>query len=117
MQRAFVALLASLDNDQLAAARLRGKYRDLLLGPGKDWAFPNTAAGIRGSELSEDQRALLLTVIETYVGSIDDANAAIFLAGYKSELNSTYVGYSGSTSVSKPSDYIRIDGPSVWIEF
>jgi len=29
----------------------------------------------------------------------------------------TSFGYSGSTSVSRPGDYVRIDGPSVWIEF
>ncbi|OAX48132.1 DUF3500 domain-containing protein [Paenibacillus sp. AD87] len=116
-QRTFVALLASFDNNQLALSRLRGKYRDLLLGPGKDWAFPTTPEGIRGSELHEDQRALLLAVIETYVSSTDDVNAERILAGYENDLDFTYVAYSGSTSVSKPKDYIRIDGPSVWIEF
>ncbi|OPH48116.1 hypothetical protein BC351_38730 [Paenibacillus ferrarius] len=116
-QRAFVELLASFNENQLAKAKLRGKYRDLLLGPGKDWAFPTTAAGVQGSELREDQRALLLTAIEAYVSSIDDENAVRILTHYESELDSTYIGYSGSTSVSKPMDYIRIDGPSVWIEF
>ncbi|MEY9095037.1 DUF3500 domain-containing protein [Paenibacillus sp. RC84] len=116
-QKAFVALLASFDNDQLAVAKLLGKYRDLLLGPGSDWEFPTIPVGIRGPELRGNQRALLLAVIETYVGSIDKENAARILAGYENELDSTYVGYSGSTSMSKPRDYIRIDGPSVWIEF
>lgn len=115
--RAFAALLGSFGDDQLAAARLRGKYRDILLGPGKDGSFPLTPVGVRGSELREDQRTLLLAAIGTYVGSIDDNNAARILAGYERELDSTYVGYSGSTSLSRPRDYIRIDGPSVWIEF
>ena len=39
------------------------------------------------------------------------------LAKYTSELTNTYIAYSGSTSVTIENDYIRIDGPSVWIEF
>jgi Protein of unknown function (DUF3500) len=29
----------------------------------------------------------------------------------------TYVAYSGSTALTEQDDYVRIDGPSVWIEF
>ncbi|MFE6074262.1 DUF3500 domain-containing protein [Paenibacillus sp. NPDC057886] len=116
-QSAFEALLTSFDDGQLAVARLSDKYSDVLLGPGKDWAFPNTVTGIRGSELRVSQRALLLAAIKTYVSSVDDENAARILAGYEGELDSTYVGYSCSKSMSKARDYIRIDGPSVWIEF
>lgn len=92
-QRTLVALLASFDNNQLALSKLPGKYRDLLLGPGKDWSFPTTPEGIRGSELREDQRVLLLAVIETYVSSTDDVNAERILAGYENDLDFTYVAY------------------------
>ena len=114
---AFAALLESLDDDQLATAELSGSYNDILLGPGEDWAFPSSAEGIAGSELTEDQKALLLAAIETYVGDIDDENAATILAEYEGELDDTYVAYSGNTSMTSTGDYIRIDGPSVWIEF
>ena len=114
---AFSALLTSLDADQDTAATLSTSYNDILLGPGNDWAFPTTAEGVAGSALTDDQKTLLLAAINTYVDDIDDADAATILARYQSELDSTYVAYSGSTSMTEKGDYIRIDGPSVWIEF
>lgn len=114
---ACAALLASFDRGQLAAARLSRSYRDLRLGPGRDWAFPARAEGIAGLALSDGQKDLLLAAIAAYVGDVDDENAARMLAGYQKEVDSTYVGYSGSASVRKPRDYVRIDGPAVWIEF
>ena len=114
---AFSALLTSLDTDQLATATLSESYNDLLLGPGKDWAFPATAEGLLGSELTDDQKALLLAAINTYVADVADADAAAILARYESEVDDTHVAFSGSTDMTQQGDYIRIDGPSVWIEF
>ncbi|WP_207500332.1 DUF3500 domain-containing protein [Klenkia soli] len=116
-QAAFQALLASLSSDQLATAQLSQTFGDILLGPGNDWAFPTTSEGVAGSELTDDQKALLLAAIDTYVDDVDDADAATILAGYESELDDTYVSFSGNSSVSEVGDYVRIDGPSVWIEF
>lgn len=116
-QAAFAAFLASLDSEQLAAATLSGSYNDILLGPGEDWAFPTTAEGLKGSELTTEQKTLLLAAINTYVGDVDAASAATILAKYESELDDTYIGFSGSTTMTEEGDYIRIDGPSVWIEF
>ncbi|SDM11444.1 Protein of unknown function [Geodermatophilus siccatus] len=116
-QAAFAALLASLSEEQLSTARLSETYGDILLGPGNDWAFPETSEGLVGSELDDEQKALLLAAIATYVGDVDDANAESILAGYESELDDTYVAFSGNSSISEVGDYIRIDGPSVWIEF
>ncbi len=80
-QAAFAALLAGLDDTQLASAQLSETYGDILLGPGNDWAFPETSEGLVGSELTDDQKALLLAAIDTYVGDVDDADAATILAG------------------------------------
>ncbi|WP_345712653.1 cell wall-binding repeat-containing protein, partial [Kineococcus glutinatus] len=54
-QAAFVALLTSLDETQLAAAELSSSYGDILLGPGEDWAFPTTSEGVKGSDLTAEQ--------------------------------------------------------------
>lgn len=116
-QEAFAALLASLDDSQLAVAELSQSYNDILLGPGNDWAFPETSEGIAGSELTDEQKELLLAAIATYVDDVADADAATILAEYEAELDETYVSFSGSTSMTEQGDYIRIDGPSVWIEF
>ncbi|WP_432532933.1 DUF3500 domain-containing protein [Kineococcus arenarius] len=116
-QQAFSALLTSLDDTQDSAAKLSTSFNDILLGPGEDWAFPTTSEGVKGSDLTDEQKQLLMDAIEKYVGDIDDENAATILAKYESELDETYVAYSGTTDVTEIGDYVRIDGPSVWIEF
>jgi hypothetical protein len=88
-----------------------------LLVPGQEWQFPSTYSGYQCSGLSTDQKTLLLNVIKTYTNDIDDTNAATVLATYTSELSSTYILYSGTTSINTKYDYFRIDGPHVWIEF
>lgn len=45
------------------------------------------------------------------------AGAESFLATHQNELDNTYVSYSGNTSLENRGDYVRIDGPSVWIEW
>ncbi|MFK3670571.1 DUF3500 domain-containing protein [Leifsonia aquatica] len=116
-QKAFAAVIASLTTEQQTAAKLSKTYNDILLGPGDDWAFPTTSEGIKGSDLTADQKALVLAAIDTYVDDVDDADAATILAKYKSQLDDTYFSFSGSTAVTEIDDYVRIDGPSVWIEF
>ena len=114
---AFSALLTSLDKTQTTTATLSKDYNDLLLGPGKDWAFPTTPEGIKGSDLSEEQKKLLLAAIDTYVDDVDDTDAAAILATYQSQLDQTYLSFAGTTGVDQVGDYVRIDGPQVWIEF
>lgn len=114
---ALSAMLTSLSTDQLATAQLDGVYSDLVLKPGNDWAFPTDHEGVQVSTLSDAQKALVLAAIATYVDDIDDADAATIMAKYTAELDDTYVSYSGTTGLTEQNDYVRIDGPSVWIEF
>ncbi|PKR53635.1 DUF3500 domain-containing protein [Thalassospira marina] len=113
---AFKALLASLDGRQRKDARLNDHFGDVMLRYGKDWDFPKQAKGIPATTLDTRQRALLLAVIAGYVDDINDANADLIMAHYESQLDDTYVAYSGDISLSQTGDYVRIDGPSVWIE-
>lgn len=114
---AFVAILASLSSSELSTAKSSSTYTDLILAPGKDWQFPTTYTGLQVGTLSSDKKTLVLNAIKTYVNDISDAEAATILALYTSELDNTYVTYSGTTAMSTKNDYIRIDGPHVWIEF
>jgi hypothetical protein len=116
-EAALKALLAGLSADQFAKAKLSAVYSDLVLGAGKDWAFPTAHEGVQVSALSEAGQALVLTAIASYVNDIADADAKTILARYRSELPDTYVAYSGTTALTEQNDYLRIDGPSVWIEF
>jgi Protein of unknown function (DUF3500) len=116
-QTALAAMLTSLSTDQQAAVKLDAVYSDLVLKPGNDWAFPTTHEGVKVSTLTAAQKALVLAAIATYVNDVDDADAATILAKYESELDETYVSFSGGTTLLEQNDYVRIDGPSVWIEF
>jgi hypothetical protein len=114
---AFVALLASLSSSELSSAKSSSTFTDLVLVPGKEWQFPSTSSGLVCSSLSSEQKELVLNVIKTYTNDIDDDDAAAFLTTYTSELDNTYILYSGTTSMNTKYDYFRIDGPHVWIEF
>lgn len=113
---AHISLLAALDADQLETARLSRRFADITMGAGNDWIFPDEAEGIAASGLTEAQRDLLRAVIATYVDDIDEANAAAFMTRYESELEDTHIAFSGGIDLTAAGDYIRIDGPSVWIE-
>lgn len=114
---AFAALLGSLNADQAAAAMLDGTYRDILAGPQSDDAIPAEQEGLAVSELNEAQVALLLAAIETYVGDINAADAAVYMAKYTGELPDTVLGFSGTTDINSEDDYVRVHGPSLWLEF
>lgn len=116
-EAAFAALLVGLTADQQAKAKLSKTYSDLLLGPGQDWAFPTTREGLQVSTLTADQKKQVLAAISGYVNDIADNDAATILKKYETELDETYIAYSGTTALTERNDYIRIDGPSVWIEF
>ena len=116
-QKGMADLLASFDDEQLKAAKISPTFTDVLLGPDQDGQFPATKAGIAASELSGEQQAIVLSAMKPLVQDADDATAAKLSATYKAELTETFVAYSGDPSLTHPTDYVRIDGPSVWIEF
>ena len=110
------ALVAALDPDQLAAARLAGTYDDVLLGPGKDGQFPQQPEGVLVSDLSQQQQDDVTAVLRAWVGDADEATAQRRLAGYVADYDKTRVGLSGSPSFQQVGDYLRVDGPAVWVE-
>jgi hypothetical protein len=116
-QSALVAMFASLSADQLANARLSTIFTDLLLGPGNDGNFPTTKAGVRVSTLNQNQQDLVLSAIELWVENADSVTAAALIPRYMIELSDTYISYSNTPYLTSFGDYVRIDGPSVWIEF
>jgi hypothetical protein len=116
-QSTMAAMLASLSATQLATAKLSATFSDVLLGPSGDGKFPVTKLGLAVSTLSEAQKLLVLEAMKPWVKDADDATAASLLAIYQNELNGTYISFSGNATLSNNADYVRIDGPSVWIEF
>ncbi|MCX6214203.1 DUF3500 domain-containing protein [Spirosoma sp.] len=116
-RQVFAALLTGLSSSEQATAKLAATFSDLILGPGQDGKFPATKVGLSVGSLSTDKQKLVLNALKLYTNDLEPSLAAIVLAKYTSELANTYVAYSGTTAVNTRNDYIRIDGPSVWIEF
>ncbi|RYC69269.1 DUF3500 domain-containing protein [Spirosoma sordidisoli] len=116
-QAGMVAMLAGLSATQLTTAKLTTSLTDILMGPGKDGQFPTAKSGLAVSGLTTAQKALVLAAMKPWVQDVDNATAAELLKTYESELDQTYIAYSGTTALNSNGDYARIDGPSVWIEF
>ena len=117
MRDGLLALTGSLSTEQLATAKLSESFSDILLGPGQDGQFPETKEGIKVSTLSPKQKQLVLKAIHPWIANVDDATAKKLMKTYEHELNQTYVAYSGTTALDTQGDYVRIDGPGVWVEF
>ncbi len=92
-------LTSSLTAAQLAKATLSESFGDVLLGPGQDGQFPTTKEGIAVSELSPQQKKLVMAAIRPWVSSVDNATAGFLLKTYEKELNQTYVAVSGGTGL------------------
>ena len=125
---AMAAMLASLSATQLATAKLNQTFSDATLIPGETnggtGTFPTTKVGIAVSTLSAAQQQLVLEAMKPWVQDMDAAVAANLLSIYQSELAGTYIAYTGNGTSGDPTsflnsntNYARIDGPSVWIEF
>jgi hypothetical protein len=113
-----VAMIAGLDPSQRAAAKINGTFGDVLLGPGDDNLFP-TPSGLRVSELSATQQALVVEAMEGWVNDTPSGVASDFLAAYTSSsaLENTYIGWAGANAnLASQGSYIRIDGPRAWME-
>jgi len=117
MRTAALALTSSLSETQVDEARLGESSSEVLLGPDEDGQFPEAKEGIAVSELSTDQQELVLAAIKPWVEVADDDTAQQLLAAYEADLGETYIAYSGGQDLDTPGDYVRIDGPDVWIEF
>ncbi len=111
------AMLAGLTSSQLASAKLSSTFTDIVVGPGKDKQFPTTKVGLAVSSLSTAQQALVLAAMRPWVQDLDAETATCLLTIYQNELNGTFIAFSGSETLTNQNDYVRIDGPSVWIEF
>lgn len=116
-QAAFAALFAALTPEELASAKLSASFTDIVAGPQKDDAIPATAEGLKLAAASPAVQALALAAMETYVRDVNATGADAIMAKYAAEISETYIGFSGTATIDAENDYVRIDGPSVWIEF
>jgi hypothetical protein len=124
---AMAAMLASFTSTELGSAKISGSFSDVLMVPGSTTnVMPATKQGVKVSTLSATAQASVIAAMAPWLKDLDDTSDANFATIYTNELADTYVCYasntngtSGSTSsfFTTNTDYVRIDGPSVWIEF
>lgn len=125
---AMTAMLASMTTAQLTSAKITNTYSDVTMSPGEtnggNGTFPTTRVGVKASTLSTTTQAYILAAMKPWVNDMDDASAAGILRIYQNEIADTYVAYTGngtsgtaSTFLNAHTNYVRLDGPSVWIEF
>lgn len=111
-----------------SGAKLSGTYADILFGAngsgGGDGTCPRNYAGVTThglpySSLSAADQALVQAAIRSYVNTQASEYANDLLGAYlgSTALAQTYVAYAGNGTVTTNGDYIRIEGPRVWIEF
>jgi hypothetical protein len=110
-------MLANFDAASLNSAKLTATFSDILLGPNKDWVFPTVKEGVACRNLSASQKENVIAAIKTYVQDVDDVSSMEIMQKYISEIDDTFIAYSGNASLTAQRDYVRIDGPSVWIEY
>ncbi|MEU0844484.1 DUF3500 domain-containing protein [Streptomyces sp. NPDC005962] len=114
---ATIGAVQALTATELASAEIDGSFDDLLLGPGHDGPFPERPEGVLVSDLTKKQQAKVTAMLKAWVDDLDEKAAARLLAKYVSEYGKTYIGWSGGTTLDNPQTYVRLDGPSAWIEF
>jgi hypothetical protein len=124
---AMQGMLGSFTSTELASAKISGTFSDCLMVPGSTTnTFPSTKQGVKVSNLSTAAQAKVWTAIQAWLNDVDPAQTTTISAAYYSELSNTYVSYASNTSatvgnassfLTANTDYVRINGPSVWIEF
>lgn len=116
-QNTGLALIQALNADQQEQAILsRAKAGNNALAQAYKDNLDLDYAGIPASKLNDTQRALLLAVIEEYVGNMDDGHAKVKMSEVKEHLDRTYFAWIGGTT-SDSVFYYRVHSPVVLIEF
>lgn len=114
MRDAMEGVLQSLTPAQVHTARLGGRFEDVVVGPGRDGQFPSTREGVAYGELSAAAQRFVQHAILAWTG--DSAQAEAYQRRYGAELEETRIAYGGTGKLKEVGDYVRIDGPHVWIE-
>ncbi len=115
MRESLHGLLNSLTPEQSKQAKLEARFNDVYVGPQKDGKFPAKSEGVPVSELSDASKEFVKKAIAAWTG--DSPQGEEYRKLYEAELDKVKVSYSGSKDLSDRGDYVRIDGPRVWIEF
>ena len=109
------AFLDSLTDEQRKTAIRGDRPINLLLGPGS-YGTVVAPEGIRGADLSADQKTLLVDVIEARIGFMNDDSHAARLETVMRELDDTYFAWWGPVGTLGAA-YFRVTAPSLVMEY
>lgn len=113
------AFYDSLSDEQRAQLYQGETVANMVCAPGSTCDYP-TGTGLSGSDLTDEQKQLLLGVIANWVGLADEETTADALAKIEASLDETYVNWSGATEYDMTQGdgiYFQISGPDVYVEF
>ena len=108
-------LITSMDEAQRTKAILGFQVRDMVLGPGRDGQTIEPE-GIKGSDLTEKQREMLMDLASEWTGIMHEAVAKTKMDEMKKNITETWFAWSGPTEKGSAA-YFRIQGPTVVIEY
>ncbi len=113
------ALLSALTAAQRGTAVVSASTSDLALGPGQD-GVTLLPEGLKASDMTAAQRAIMLDLIGKSVNIIHDDASATKMASVRANItnptNATYFSWHGPTNYGGTA-YFRVQGPSLFIEW
>lgn len=111
------ALISALDSSQRTKAIIRA---DKTANDNQTEAWKDNAivpvAGVPARELNATQRDMLIDLMATYIGYMDDGHAAVKMAEAARHIEDTYFAWAGPTTPGGVF-YYRIQSPVILIEF
>ncbi|AIK86299.1 hypothetical protein CGLAR1_13975 [Corynebacterium glutamicum] len=113
------AFYDSLTEEQQAQLYQGEELDSMVCAPGSTCDYP-TGIGLKGSDLTDEQKELLLDVIANWVGLADEETTETELDAIRETLDDTYINWSGATEYDTSTGdgiYFQISGPKVYIEF
>ncbi|MFP7366608.1 DUF3500 domain-containing protein [Corynebacterium callunae] len=109
----------SLTEEQIASLYQGEEVATMVCAPGGTCDYP-TGTGLKGSDLTDEQKDLLLELISNWAGLADTETTTEELAAISETLDDTYINWSGATTYDMTTGegiYFQISGPKVYIEF
>lgn len=111
-------LVATFSPEQLRAASIDHDVSDLRCGPGHP-TVTFAPEGLRGQDMTDAQRTMLLRLAQEWVGLLNEAHSAARLEAIRASLGDTCFAWSGPTKHEagvNGESYFRLHGPSLLIE-
>ncbi|MEM9444824.1 MAG: DUF3500 domain-containing protein [Verrucomicrobiota bacterium] len=110
------AVVNTLQPEQQSQAILSDESKDTRLAyPENDGEIPELV-GIKGSELNQEQKDLMISLISEYVNCLPDHASQPRIQSLSKEVDQMYFSWNGATAKKSPMSY-RIQGPSIIIEY